>query len=56
MLVSKLIAKLQDVLERDGDINVYTLDMDTPRLKLCDPSDEDEEGDPNRGKAYLCIE
>jgi hypothetical protein len=54
--VSELIAKLQNVVERDGDVNVYTSDMEAPRLVLSQPQGNDEEEDANCNRAYLCIE
>jgi len=55
MTVSELIAKLNNVLEKDGDMNVYGHDMSAVVLDLCGGGDLEDPDSPTFGKTYLCI-
>jgi len=55
MKASELIAKLQNVVEKDGDVNVYGHDMNSITLDLCGGGDLEDADSPTAGKTYLCI-
>lgn len=53
MKVSELVAKLQNVIEKDGDLNIYIDDMKSPSLELC--TTIDSEDIEKYGQQYLFV-
>lgn len=53
MKVSELIEKLKNVLENEGDLNIYVDDMKPAALELCETIDRDDVA--KYGTQYLSI-